>query len=106
MTEPTKQTDLLEIARGQEEAGLVAAAKRDPRAFEQLYRLYVQPIFRYIYSRIGSLPEAEDATAQTFLAALEAFDHYHHDGHFAAWLFAIAHWKAADHFRSQQRQAP
>jgi RNA polymerase sigma-70 factor, ECF subfamily len=106
MTEPTKQTDLLEIARGQEEAGLVAAAKRDPRAFEQLYRLYVQPIFRYIYSRIGSLPEAEDATAQTFLAALEAFDHYHHDGHFAAWLFAIARRKAADHFRSQQRQAP
>jgi RNA polymerase sigma-70 factor, ECF subfamily len=106
MTEPTKQTDLLESARGQEEADLVADAKRDPRAFEQLYRLYVQPIFRYLYSRIGSQPEAEDATAQTFLAALEALDHYHHDGHFAAWLFAIARRKATDHFRSHQRQAP
>jgi RNA polymerase sigma-70 factor (ECF subfamily) len=106
MTEPTKQTDLLEIARGQEEAALVAAAKRDPRAFEQLYRLYVQPIFRYLYSRIGSQSEAEDATAQTFLAALEALDHYHQEGHFAAWLFAIARRKAADYFRLLQRQVP
>ncbi|HTX79688.1 MAG TPA: RNA polymerase sigma factor [Longilinea sp.] len=106
MTEPTQQIDSLETAHSRDEAGLVAAAKRDPGAFEPLYLRYVQPIYRYLYSRIGRQAEAEDATAQTFLAALEALDRYHHDGHFVAWLFTIARCKAVDHFRAQGRQAP
>ncbi len=89
-----------------DEASLVDEARRDRRAFGRLYALYVQPLFRYLYSRIGGVPEAEDVTAQTFLAALEAFGRYRHDGHFAAWLFAIARFKAADYFRQQRRQAP
>ncbi len=89
-----------------DEASLVAEAQRDRRAFGRLYALYVQPLFRYLYSRIGGVPEAEDVTAQTFLAALEAFGSYRHDGHFAAWLFGIARNKAADYFRHQHRQVP
>ncbi len=89
-----------------DEGRLVAAAHSDRRAFGRLYALYVQPLFRYLYSRIGGVPEAEDVTAQTFLAALEAFERYRHDGHFAAWLFGIARNKAADYFRHQRRQAP
>ncbi len=89
-----------------DEAWLVAEARDDRRAFGRLYALHVQPLFRYLYSRIGGVPEAEDVTAQTFLAALEAFGHYRHDGHFAAWLFGIARKKAADYFRRQRRQAP
>ncbi len=83
---------------------LVAAARQDPQAFGELYLLYAQPVFRYLYSRMGSLPEAEDATAQTFLAALERFPHYHHDGYFASWLFSIARNKAVDYFRRQRKQ--
>ena len=86
------------------EAGLIAQARRDPETFGQLYALYVQRIFAYLYSRIGNGPEAEDVTAQTFLAALEGFDRYRHDGHFAAWLFTIARHKAMDHFRQQHNQ--
>lgn len=89
-----------------DEAALIAAAKKDPKEFGGIYQLYVQPIFRYLYSRIGSLQEAEDATAQTFLAALEALDRYHHQGHLAAWLFAIARRKAMDHFRAIKQQVP
>jgi RNA polymerase sigma-70 factor (ECF subfamily) len=83
---------------------LVEAAKVDLQAFGELYLLYAQPVFRYIYSRIGSLPEAEDATTQTFLAALERFPKYRHDGHFASWLFAIARNKAMEYYRSQRKQ--
>ncbi len=89
-----------------DEASLVDEARRDRRAFGRLYALYVQPLFRYLYSRIGGVPEAEDVTAQTFLAALEAFGRYRHDGHFAAWLFGIARNKAADYFRQQRRLSP
>lgn len=88
-----------------DEDALVAQAKRDPRAFEKLYLLYVQPLFRYLHSRIGSVPEAEDATAQTFLAAFEGIQRYQHEGHFAAWLFSIARYKAMDYFRQRRPQA-
>ena len=83
---------------------LVTAARQDPQVFGELYLLYVQPVFRYLYSRIGSFPEAEDATAQTFLAALERFPNYRHDGFFASWLFAIARNKSMDYFRRQRKQ--
>ncbi len=88
------------------EAELIARARQDRQVFGQLYTLYVQRVFGYLYSRIGSVAEAEDATAQTFLAALEMFGRYRHDGHFAAWLFGIARHKAADFFRHQRNQTP
>ena len=87
-----------------DEAVLVSRAKNDPQAFEALYSIYVQPVFRYLCSRLGSVPDAEDVTAQTFLAALEGFQCYRHNGHFAAWLFSIARRKTVDHYRQQRRQ--
>lgn len=83
---------------------IIAAARQDPRMFGDLYLLYAQPVFRYIYSRMGNVPEAEDATAQTFLAALERFPKYRHDGYFASWLFSIARNKAMDYFRKQRKE--
>jgi RNA polymerase sigma-70 factor (ECF subfamily) len=106
MIEPITRTSLTEGVGTPDEASLIAAAKKDPREFGKIYQLYIQSIFRYLYSRIGSLPEAEDATAQTFLAAMEALERYQHRGHFAAWLFAIARRKAMDHFRTQRQQVP
>jgi RNA polymerase sigma factor (sigma-70 family) len=89
-----------------DEDRLVAAAKRDPREFDKIYLRYARPVFRYLYTRIGSVQEAEDATAQTFLAAFEALGRYRHEGCFAAWLFAIARNKATDHFRQEQVDSP
>jgi RNA polymerase sigma-70 factor (ECF subfamily) len=106
MAESTTQAPLIADCPRPDDAQLIEAARRDPSAFGDLYLFYVQPVFRYLYSRIGGLPEAEDATAQTFLAALEALGRYRHDGHFAAWLFSIARRKAMDHFRSRKRQVP
>lgn len=86
-------------------AELIAAAKQDLRMFGELYLLYVQPVFQYLFSRIGNLADAEDITAQTFLAALERFPSYRHNGFFASWLFAIARNKAMDYFRKQRKEA-
>ena len=83
---------------------IITAARHNPQAFGELYSLYAQPVYRYLYSRIGSSPEAEDATAQTFLAALERFPKYRHDGYFASWLFSIARNKAMDFFRRQRKE--
>ena len=86
-----------------EDKRLVAEAKKDLRAFNALYIKYLQPVYRYALSRIGSRVEAEEAVSQTFLAALEAFPRYRDDGRFAAWLFSIARRKSADHFRRAKR---
>lgn len=95
---------------GQQNTGndalLANAARRDPAAFAALYRRYVTSIYRYLYSRVGNAPDAEDLTTQTFVAALEALPGYHERGTFAAWLFTIARNKAADHHRRQHPQLP
>jgi len=85
---------------------IITSARQDPQMFGDLYLLYGQPVFRYLYSRMGSVPEAEDATAQTFLAALERFPKYRHDGYFASWLFSIARNKAMDYFRKRRKETP
>jgi len=90
----------------QEEASLFKAAVTDPAVFNQLYLAHIRPIYRYIFSKVGDVRQTEDLTAQVFLAALESLPHYHHDGHFAAWLFSIARHKVVDHFRSQRAELP
>ena len=94
------------IDREMEERKLIQAARQDPKAFGGLYLLYVEPVFRYLCSRLGNAHDAEDVTAQTFLAAFESFDTFRQDGHFASWLFAIARHKAMDHFRRRRETTP
>lgn len=77
---------------------LVAAARRDPRAFGALYDRYVTRIYRYSYARLRNAPAAEDATSQTFLKALQALPQFR-DGVFIAWLYRIAHNVCADMVR-------
>lgn len=89
-------------ASAEEDASLVKAARRDPAAFAALYRRYVTPIYRYLYSRVGNGADAEDLTAQVFTEALEGLPRYRERGNFAAWLFTIARHKATDHHRQQR----
>jgi RNA polymerase sigma-70 factor (ECF subfamily) len=106
MVESTMSMTMKRMHRAEEKqvAQIIAAARRDPQKFGELYSLYAQPVYRYLYSRIGSVPEAEDVTAQTFLAALEHFPKYRHDGYFASWLFSIARNKAMDYFRRRRNE--
>lgn len=78
-----------------DDRALVAAARRDPRAFGVLYERYVSQIYRYAYVRLQNAPAAEDATSQTFLKALQALPQFR-DGLFIAWLYRIAHNIVAD----------
>ena len=89
-----------------EEASLIKAACSDPTVFNRLYLAHIRPIYRYIFSKVGDVKQTEDLTAQVFLEALESLPRYHHNGHFAAWLFSIARHKVADHYRSQRSELP
>ncbi len=94
------------IGAAEDDAALVKAAKRDCRAFAGLYRRYVTPVYRYLYSRVGDRACAEDLTSQVFAEALEALPGYHEHGRFSAWLFTIAHRRAADHHRRARQALP
>lgn len=69
---------------------LIGRALTEPEAFGALYDRYAQPIFGYCVRRTGDRQQAEDATSETFLRALEALPGYR-GGSVRAWLFTIAH---------------
>ena len=71
----------------------------DPSALAYIYDTYAKPIYRYHFSRVGNAPDAEDLTAQTFLAVIESLAVYQHRDRFTAWIFQIARNKVTDHFR-------
>lgn len=86
-----------------DDAALAAAAKRDAAAFDALYRRYVTRVYRYCLLRSGNWQDAEDLTAQTFLAALESLGRYRERGSFAAWLFTIARRQCHSYHRRRYR---
>ncbi len=88
-----------------DELMIIRAAKQDPKVFGDLYKLYVEQIFRYLYSRVGNVHEAEDLTAQTFLVAFESFERFREEKHFTSWLFTIARNKSMDYFRQQKHRS-
>ena len=89
----------MQISQTTDELALVRLAQTDSQAFGALYDRYIQRVYRYCYYRTNNAPDAEDLTAQIFLAALEALPRYRQDSHFAAWLFSIARRKVTDYYR-------
>jgi RNA polymerase sigma-70 factor (ECF subfamily) len=88
-----------------DEAQLIERAKTDPEAFGQLYELYVEKIYNYIYYRLGNHHDAEDLTAKVFYRALNHIAHYNNKGApFAAWLYRIAHNLVVNWRRDQSRR--
>jgi RNA polymerase sigma-70 factor (ECF subfamily) len=88
--------------QGADEDVLLESLRTHPTAFSVLYHKYLRRVYRYLLFQVGDRLEAEDLTSQVFLAAWEGLPGYHHRGHFAAWLFAIARRKAADHHRRRR----
>jgi RNA polymerase sigma-70 factor (ECF subfamily) len=90
-----------------EEDELLIAVRRDPQAFIHLYDRYLEPVYRYLMSRVGNRQDAEDLTSQVFLTAFECIAQYQHrEKPFAAWLFTIARNKSIDFFRSNHNEIP
>jgi DNA-directed RNA polymerase specialized sigma24 family protein len=88
---------------GEDDETLAGAVKQNPAAFDELYRRHLNRVYRYLLSQVGHIHDAQDLTAQTFIAALEGLTGrrvgYQPAGKFSLWLLGIARRKAADHFR-------
>jgi RNA polymerase sigma-70 factor (ECF subfamily) len=98
---PEPSTGSLPLELGESEQ--IRLAAKDLAHFRPLYEKWMPPVYRYLYHRVGGVQEAEELTAQVFLAVCEKLPAYRHRGHFAAWLFSIARRKTAEYFRKRLR---
>lgn len=76
------------------------AGRGDAAALGQIYDAYAIRIFKYLYRRLGSIPLAEDLTADVFVRLVEtAGTPSFCRGSLAPWLYRLAHNRLVDHYR-------
>ncbi len=79
-----------------------AAQEGDKEAFGQLYDLYFDPIYRYVYYR-APVDEVDDLVETIFIKAWMNLDKYEkRDVQFSSWLFRIAHNAVIDYRRAHR----
>jgi RNA polymerase sigma-70 factor, ECF subfamily len=86
------------------DAVLVARARDgDSESFGCLYRRYVDPIYRYLFARLGESKEAEDLTEDVFYRSFLALGTYRERGwSFSAFLYQVAKNVLVDYYRRQR----
>jgi RNA polymerase sigma factor (sigma-70 family) len=70
---------------------------------EQVFARYVDPVHRFLYSRVGNREDAEDLTSEVFLKAARLLDNQRPEASVAQWLFTVARTVLADHWRRYYR---
>jgi RNA polymerase sigma factor (sigma-70 family) len=73
--------------------------------FEQVVADHGQVVLRVCRALVGP-HDAEDAWSETFLAALISYPRLRPDSNIRGWLVTIAHHKAIDRLRTNQRTSP
>ncbi|MGH9268436.1 MAG: RNA polymerase sigma factor [Acidimicrobiales bacterium] len=88
--------------------GLVErASRREPEAWETLYRRAYRPLFAYARRRLPSEPAAEDAVSETMTRALDRIPGFTWKGAgFDAWLYGILRNVVLESQRSSARARP
>ena len=80
-------------------------AREDPAGpFLDLYDRALPQVYGYLLSRCGQRTVAEDLTAETFLAAVDAVRAGQGASVSTAWLVGVARHKLSDHWRRQARE--
>jgi RNA polymerase sigma-70 factor (ECF subfamily) len=75
--------------RNSDELKMIKAVRKHPKAFGELYNLYVEKVYRYLYSRVGSVRIRRPHRAK-FLAAFESFDNFSEDDHFCSMAVHVS----------------
>jgi RNA polymerase sigma-70 factor (ECF subfamily) len=95
------------IAREAElRARMIRALDGDAAAYDALLHLLVPQLRAFFNRRVGSEDVAEDLVQETLIAVHTKRATYDPARPFSAWLYAIARYKMADHFRRSYRSMP
>jgi RNA polymerase sigma factor (sigma-70 family) len=70
---------------------------------EGVFSRYLDPVYRFLYTRVGNREDAEDLTSEVFLKATRQLDRSRPEASMAKWLFTVAQTVLADHWRQYYR---
>ncbi|MCB0047191.1 MAG: sigma-70 family RNA polymerase sigma factor [Caldilineaceae bacterium] len=98
---PIEESLLVDLIQRAQEWG-------DPRAFDGIYLLYADRIYRYLLARIGDPVLSEEVTSQVFLHLIRKIGRYRlapqdNVAIFSAWFYRLAYNKMIDIQRKQKR---
>lgn len=75
------------------------AQKGNTEAFSEIYTLYFDKIFRFIYFKVNHKETAEDICEEVFLKAFSGIQKLKNAQLLTAWLYQIARNLVIDHYR-------
>ncbi|MGB2584205.1 MAG: sigma-70 family RNA polymerase sigma factor [Dehalococcoidia bacterium] len=79
----------------------------DVETFGELYSIYLDRIYRYVFYQVHNKVTAEDLTEEIFMKAWRGIGKYRWKGQpFSAWLYRIAHNHVIDYFRTSRQHQP
>jgi RNA polymerase sigma-70 factor (ECF subfamily) len=83
------------------------AAGGNAPAFGELYKMYLDRIYRYLFYQVRDRMTAEDMTEEVFLKTWRALPRFHGDERaFTSWLYRIAHNHFVDSCRARRPELP
>lgn len=85
---------------GSDEQLMTAYRGGDAAAFEALYRKHRGGLFRFVARSVRERRLAEELYQEVWLRLIEARERYLPQAKFSTWLYAIAHNRLIDHYRS------
>jgi RNA polymerase sigma-70 factor (ECF subfamily) len=80
-----------------------SATAGQPSDLEHVFTQYLEPIHRFLHSRVGNREDAEDLTSEVFVKATRLLDGERSEASMVAWLFTVARTVLADHWRKYYR---
>ncbi len=88
---------------------LQAARAGDSAAYDRLYNLYADRVFRYLYARLGQRELAEDLTADVFVRLLKNLPRFKVNAarpvaSFSAFVYRVAGNLLTDQYRKQKHR--
>jgi RNA polymerase sigma-70 factor (ECF subfamily) len=75
-------------------------------AYTELYDLFFDRIYRFIYFRVGHKEVAEDVAEEVFIKAFKSLHSLQDSEKFEAWLYQIARNRIIDYYRSKKQIIP
>jgi len=87
---------------------IALAQRNDHGAYEQLYRRFVDQLYRYLYVRCSDAELAEEVLGELWLRVVQHLPHFRipakgADQAFASWLYRIARNLSVDATRSRRK---
>lgn len=88
---------------------LEAARAGESAAYDRLYNLYADRVFRYLYARLGQRELAEDLTADVFVRLLQNLPRFRVNSarpvaSFSAFVYRVAGNLLTDQYRKQKHR--